>query len=304
MEPTLVILAAGMGSRYGGLKQLEAVGPSGETIMDYSMYDALRAGFGKAVFVIRPEMEAAFRETIGRRYERHIPVAYAFQRLSDLPGGLAPPPGRTKPWGTGQAVLAARDQIREPFAVVNADDFYGANSFAVLGEFLRGDQEGELPTYAMVGFTLRDTLTEAGAVNRGCCQCDAEGWLEQIVEILDIERDGVDGRYTDESGTQRTIAGDELVSMNMWGFAPEFVGQLQQRFAGFLEEHADSESAEYYLPVAIQELMRAGRARVKVLPTSDRWCGVTHPQDLARVEEMIRARVEAGAYPPKLWGRG
>ena len=195
MKPTLVILAAGMGSRYGGMKQLESVGPGGETIMDYSIYDALRGGFGQAVFVIRSDMEQAFRKMIGSRYEAHIPVSYAFQRLEDLPAGYAIPSGRSKPWGTGQAVLAVAEQVNEPFAVINADDFYGANSFAALGEFLKREETDKVPTYAMVGFTLRDTLTEAGSVNRGCCRCTADGQLEAITEILNIERDGENARY-------------------------------------------------------------------------------------------------------------
>ena len=301
MKPTLVILAAGMGSRYGGMKQLEGVGPGGETIMDYSMYDALRAGFDKAVFVIRPDMEAAFREVIGRRYERHISVAYAFQRLDQLPAGCSVPPGRTKPWGTAHAVLAAEPEVSTPFAVANADDFYGANSFAALSAFLQQQVPGGVPTYAMVGYTLRDTLTEAGSVNRGCCRCTPDGWLESITEILGIERHGSDGQYTDTSGTARILSGDELVSMNIWGFTPEFFGQLRQRFEIFLRDNAGSQTAEFYLPAGVQQLMHAGRARVKVLPTTDAWVGVTHPQDKPRVVQMIRRLVDEGRYPQRLW---
>lgn len=301
MKPTLVILAAGMGSRYGGMKQLESVGPAGETIMDYSMYDALRAGFGKAVFVIRPDMEDAFRETIGRRYEAHIPVAYAFQRLEDLPAGFENPLERTKPWGTGQAVLAVAEKVHEPFAVVNADDFYGANSFAILGKFLSEDDHGDVPTYAMVGFTLRDTLTEAGTVNRGCCRSSADGWLEEITEIINIERHGTDARYTDATGAEQILSGDQVVSMNTWGFRPIFFEQLRAGFERFLGENADSLKAEYYLPAGVQELMRAGRARVRVLPTPDRWVGVTHKEDKPRVIRMIGELIEQGKYPRKLW---
>ena len=301
MKPALVILAAGMGSRYGGLKQLEQVGPSGETIMDYSIHDALRAGFGKAVFVIRPDMEEAFKETIGRRYEQRIPVAYAYQRLEDLPGDLTPPAGREKPWGTGHAVLAAESVASEPFAVINADDFYGSNSFATLGEFLSRDDDTEPPTYAMVGFTLRDTLSEVGSVNRGCCECTPDGWLERITEITNIERHDADGRYTDEAGQPRTISGDAPVSMNTWGFRPVFFKQLRACFVEFLNENASSEKAEFHLPTGVQNLMRAGLARVKVLPTTDHWCGVTHREDKPRVVAMIRELVDRGVYPPKLW---
>jgi len=301
MKPTLIILAAGLGRRYGGLKQLEAVGPSGETIMDYSMYDALRAGFGKAVFVIRPDMEAAFAETIGRRYEKHIPVAYAFQRLDDLPDRFSAPPGRTKPWGTGQAVLAVQNQVHEPFAVVNADDFYGANSFAALAGFLQEGDRGNVPTYALVGYTLRDTLAEAGSVNRGCCRCTPDGWLESITEIIGLERHGRDARYTDESGTEQVLSGDQPVSMNTWGFRLGFFNQLRECFENFLEQNGTSDTAEFYIPIAIQDLMRTGRARVRVLPTTDTWCGVTHPEDKPRVVRMINDLVNRGSYPKRLW---
>ena len=301
MKPTLVILAAGMGSRYGGLKQLESVGPGGETIMDYSIYDALRAGFGQAVFVIRDDMKDAFRETIGRRYERHIPVAYAFQRLEDLPAGYTVPAGREKPWGTGQAVLAAAGRVNEPFAVVNADDFYGANSFAALGRFLQEDDTGDVPTYAMVGFTLRETLSESGTVNRGCCRCTPDGWLEEITEIANIEAHGSDARYVDGAGNEHVLSGDTRVSMNTWGFRPVFLENLRAQFERFLEQNGTSSTAEFHLPTGVQQLMRAGRARVRVLPTPDRWVGVTHKEDQPRVIRMIGELVSRGDYPLKLW---
>ncbi|MFH1747768.1 MAG: NTP transferase domain-containing protein [Planctomycetota bacterium] len=314
MQPTLIILAAGMGSRYGGLKQLEAVGPSGETIMDYSVYDARRAGFGKVVFIIRPDMEAAFRAAIGSRYERHIPVEYAFQRLEDLPAGHTAPPGRTKPWGTAHAILAAADRVNEPFAVINADDFYGANSFATLAEFLTtrvaqasrlcesdGACVAEPATYAMVGYTLRDTLTVAGTVNRGVCRCDTDGWLQEITEIINIEPDGAGACYPDQSGGTGTLTGNEPVSMNFWGFRPVFFEQLRAYFEEFLRSNADSLKAEFYIPISIQDLIRAGRARVKVLPTSAHWCGVTHKEDLPRVVRMIAELVDADHYPHQLW---
>ena len=264
MKPTLVILAAGMGSRYGGMKQLESVGPGGETIMDYSIYDALRANFGKALFVIREDMVDAFRETIGRRYEQHIPVAYAFQRLEDLPSGYTVPAGREKPWGTGQAVLAVAGHVNEPFAVVNADDFYGANSFAALGRFLQDDDTGDVPTYAMVGFTLRETLSESGTVNRGCCRCTPDGWLEEITEITNIEAHGDDARCVDATGNERVLSGDTRVSMNTWGFRPVFLEHLAARFERFLQQQGASPTAEFHLPTGVQELIRAGRARVRV----------------------------------------
>ncbi len=302
MKPTLVILAAGMGSRYGDLKQLEEVGPGGATIMDYSVYDALRAGFGKIVFVIRPEMEAAFRTAVGRRYEHRVPVAYGFQRLDALPQGFAAPPGREKPWGTGHALLAAEPLVDEPFAVVNADDFYGANAYAELSAFLRREEPEDVPTYAMVGYALRDTLTETGAVNRGCCRCTAGDRLEGITEVLNIERDGPDGCYIDEAGHERIICGSELVSMNAWGYRPIFFDQLRKRFEYFLRENAASETAEFYLQAAIHDLMRAGHAGVSVLPTKYSWIGITHPADKPRVIEMIRELIGRGGYPEMLWG--
>jgi dTDP-glucose pyrophosphorylase len=301
MNPTLVILAAGMGTRYGGMKQLETVGPGGETIMDYSIYDALRAGFGKAVFIIRPDMEGEFKETIGRRYEKHIPVAYVFQRLDALPSGFTVPTTRRKPWGTGQALLAAESEVNGPFAAANADDFYGADSYVVLEKFLKQPDAGDVPACAMVGFTLRETLSEVGAVNRGLCRCTPEGWLESIEEVINIERHGGGGRFTNQSGTTQTISGDQLVSMNLWGFQPAVFEQLRERFEGFLRDNAHSDRAEFYLPVGIQELMQAGRARVKVLPTADKWCGVTHQEDKPRVAKMIREMVDRGAYPRNLW---
>jgi NDP-sugar pyrophosphorylase family protein len=302
MKPTLVILAAGIGSRYGGLKQLEAVGPGGATIMDYSVYDARRAGFGKVVFVIRPDMEAEVRRTLGARYEPQLPVAYALQRLDSLPPGFTVLPGRTKPWGTGHAVLAAGSVIHEPFAAVNADDFYGADSFVALGEFLRQESPGDLPTWAMVGYALRDTLSDTGAVSRGICRSTSHGWLQSILETVGIERHGSDGRYTDVDGVARVLSGDTLVSMNIWGFTPAIFDELRGGFRRFLQEHAGSDTAEFYLPAAVQDAIAAGRARVKVLPTRDVWCGVTHVQDKARATAMISRLVARGVYPERLWG--
>lgn len=302
MKPTLVILAAGLGRRFGGIKQLEAVGPSGETIMDYSVYDALRAGFGQVVFVIRPEMEAVFNETIGRRYRKHAPVEYAFQRLETLPEGFTCPPNRSKPWGTGHAILAAKDLVREPFAVINADDFYGADSFAALGKFLQQPDDSDKPTYAMVGFKLRETLTEAGTVSRGCCHCAVEGLLENITEIIGIERHGADARYPGESGEMQVLSGARIVSMNAWAFQPVFFTQLQECFTSFLQKNGKSDTAEFYIPMAIEHLVRTGRARVKILPTTDTWVGVTHPEDKARVVTAIGKLVDQGKYPRALWG--
>jgi NDP-sugar pyrophosphorylase family protein len=303
MKPTLVVLAAGIGTRYGGMKQLEAIGPGGATLMDYAVFDALRAGFGRIVFVIRPDMEEAVRATLGKRYEPRVRVAYAFQRLEDLPPGFDVPPGRTKPWGTGHAVLCAAGQVQEPFAVANADDFYGANSFAALGEFLRQSESAApaIPTYAVVGYSLRDTLSEAGPVNRGVCRCTPDGWLEQIVETLRIEKYGADAKYTDESGTPQVRDGDTPVSMNLWGFTPALFDQLRDGFRRFLEEQRGSTKAELYLPAVIQDAIAAGQARVRVLPTADRWCGMTNPEDKQVATRMIYRLVAEGVYPERLW---
>jgi len=301
MKPALVILAAGLGSRYGGLKQLEVVGPGGATIMDYSIHDARRAGFGSIVFVISPEMEDIFRTTFGRRYERLVPVAYAIQRPDALPRGFAAPPGRRKPWGTGHAVLAAERLVAEPFAVVNADDLYGADAYVGLSDFLRRPQPQGVPIHALVGYALRDTLTETGAVNRACCRCTPDGWLEGITEIADIERHPSGGQTRDASGSSRIISGDQIVSMNAWGFQPRLFDQLGRLFERFLRRNAASATAEFLLPGAVQDLVADGAARVRVLPTEAAWIGVTHRSDRARVVETIGRLVEEGRYPGRLW---
>lgn len=307
MRPSLVILAAGIGSRYGGLKQIEPVGPGGATIMDYSIYDALRAGFGKIVFVIRPEMETQFRTEIAARWTPRVPVAYAHQALDALPAGFRIPANRIKPWGTGQAVLSAAKVVQEPFAVVNADDFYGASSFRILGDSLRAEPAGGVPEYAMVGYRLRDTLSARGTVARAVCRCAPEGWLESIVEIVGLEKHGADARCQDERGAWRTISGDELVSMNLWGFRPAFFAQLRASFERFLHEQvsAGAENAvksEFYLPAAVQDAIRAGAARVRVLPGREAWAGVTHRADADAVAALLRERAARGEYPEALWG--
>jgi hypothetical protein len=300
--PTLVLLAAGLGRRYGGLKQLEPVGPDGATLMDYSIYDALRAGFGRVVFVIRPDMQAVAQALLGRRYERRVDVRYAHQRLDTLPAGFAPPPGRTRPWGTCQALLAAAEHVDGPFAVANADDFYGAGSFAALGAFLRQDSAGPLPTYAMAGYTMRNTLPEQGTVSRAICRCSADGWLQSIVEVIGIERCGADARHVDDSGQTQIIPGDTLVSMNLWGFTPAIFDQLRDGFQRFLHERGGSPEAEFHLPTAVQQALAARRARVRVLPSTDAWCGVTHAQDKARATEVVGRLLAQGVYPKLLWG--
>ncbi|MGB7548362.1 MAG: sugar phosphate nucleotidyltransferase [Terracidiphilus sp.] len=295
--PALLVLAAGMGSRYGGLKQIDPVGPGGETIMDYSIYDALRAGFGKLVFVIRKDIEEPFRQMVGARFEKRVAVEYVFQELDRLPPGFSVPAGRTKPWGTTHAILMAAGAIDDPFAVINADDFYGAESYRVLGEHLRSGA----PDYAMVGFILRNTLSDFGSVARGVCRMDGSGSLESVVELTHIEREGEGGKNTDAAGVVTRLTGDELVSMNMWGFTPKIFEQLQGSFQKFLESHGSEERSESYIPNVVNELVCAGQARVKVLRTRDAWFGVTYREDRPRVVESISRLIEGGYYPKRLW---
>ncbi len=301
MKPTLLILAAGMGSRYGGLKQIDPVGPSGEAIIDYSVYDALRAGFGRLVFVIRRDIESAFRASIGRRFEDKAPVEYAFQEVDALPPGCSPPPGRTKPWGTGHAVLTAGDLIHEPCAAINADDFYGTESYRLLTEHLRTTTDDDVARYAMVGFRLANTLSDSGSVSRGVCECDARGFLRNIREIVKIEKHADGARYTDGDGVERVMSGETIVSMNFWGFTPSIFRYLRRDFATFVEAHGGSEKAEFQVPTAVGRLVAAGEARVRVLSTPERWCGVTYQADKPSVIARIRHLVDCGVYPSRLW---
>ncbi len=296
-KPTLLVLAAGMGSRYGGLKQIDPVGPGGETIIDYSIYDALRAGFGKLVFVIRRDIEQAFRETIGARFEKRLPVEYVFQELDKLPPGFSVPPGRTKPWGTTQAILMAEDVIREPFAAINADDFYGAASFLELSRHLTSGSAD----YAMVGFVLRNTLSEFGSVARGVCRVGPDGLLQTVTELTKIEPDGRGAKYTDGQGSVQRLTGDEAVSMNMWGFTPALFAQLRAQFTDFLKLHGREEKSECYIPTVVNTLVGAGQARCRVLRSTDSWFGVTYREDRPRVVESIGKLIARGDYPARLW---
>jgi len=295
-EPTLLVLAAGMGSRYGGLKQIQPVGANGETIIDYSIFDAMRAGFGKVVFVIRRDLEEPFKKIIGTRFGNKIAVDYVFQELDLLPPGFSVPPSRTKPWGTGHAILMAANAIREPFAAINADDFYGAHSFRVLAEHLRSGS----PDFAMVSFVLRNTLSEFGSVARGVCKASADGYLETVTEMTKIERDGTAAKAMAPDGKALRLGGDETVSMNLWGFTPALFNGLRELFAQFLAQHGAEEKSEFYIPAAVNELIRAGRARVKVLRSPDSWFGVTYREDHPLVVESIRKLVARGDYPERL----
>jgi NDP-sugar pyrophosphorylase family protein len=283
----LVILAAGMGSRFGGLKQVQPVGPAGELIIEYSAYDALQAGFGRLVLVIRKDIEADFRASIGRRLESRMDVAYVFQETGA---------GRTKPWGTGHAVLAAKPAVTRPFAVINADDFYGAAGYRVLTGHFAGSQD-----YAMVGYPLKQTLSEFGTVSRGLCATDVTGRLKSITEVTKIEKTPTGARYTDAGGAVKTLTGGEIVSMNFWGFAPQVFGQLEKLFADFQAKNAGDPKAEFYLPTAISGLNERGEARVALLKSADSWFGITYREDLAPSQAAIRSLVAAGRYPAPLW---
>ena len=300
MKPTLFILAAGMGSRYGGLKQLDGLGPSAETIMDYSVFDALRAGFGKIVFVIRHDFEQEFREKIISKYEGHVPVEVVFQDIKNLPEGFTPDPERTKPWGTNHAVLMGKDVIREPFGVINADDYYGAESFQVLADFLRS-VEGKKGEYCMVGFNIENTLSENGGVSRGFCQVDENGYLSEVVECHGIER--VDGKLVQKNADGETVPFPEgaSVSMNMWGFTPDYFDYSEREFIKFLNKHGKDLKTEFYIPSVVNELIHSGEATLKVERTPSKWFGVTYAADRPATVAQFAKLVEEGLYPTPLF---
>ncbi|NDV68512.1 nucleotidyltransferase [Dysgonomonas sp. 25] len=300
MKPTLFILAAGMGSRYGSLKQLDGVGPNGETIMDYSVYDAVRAGFGKLVFVIRRTFENDFREKIISKYENHIPVELVFQELNTLPEGFTLNPEREKPWGTNHAVMMGHSVINEPFAVINADDFYGRESFAILAKKLQ-ELDGKTGHYCMVGYRLSNTLSESGAVARGVCETDSNGYLTSVVERTHIER--VDGviKYKDAENYWYDLAENTPVSMNMWGLTPDYFEHSHKYFVKFLEENINNNKAEFFIPLMIEHLISTKEADVKVLDTPSKWFGVTYAEDRPSVVDKLKKLVETGEYPSPLW---
>ena len=303
MKPTLFVLAAGMGSRYGGLKQLDGLGPNGETIMDYSIFDAIRGGFGKVVFVIRKDFEDAFREKVLSKYEGHIPTELVFQSINDLPEGFTCPEGRQKPWGTNHAVLMGKDVIREPFAVINADDFYGRDTFAVIGKYLSELPEGAKNDYCMVGFRVGNTLSESGTVARGICSTDANGHLTTVVERTEIMR--VDGPvcYKDEEGKWVAVPDNTPVSMNVWGFTPDYFAHSEAYFKEFLSDPKNMQNlkAEFFIPLMVNKLINEKTAPVKVLDTTSHWFGVTYAADRQGVVDKIQALIDKGEYPNKLF---
>lgn len=298
---TLVIMAAGMGSRYGGIKQLEPVGPSGEIIMDYSIYDAISAGFNKIVFIIRRDLEKDFKEVIGDRIGRHVNVEYVFQELDALPREFDTQKGRTKPWGTGQAVLCCKDVVNEPFAVINADDYYGKEAFRIIYDFLNSEAR-DLHLYCMAGFVLGNTLSENGTVTRGVCESDDNGWLVDIAETSGIMKEGSHAIAKGSRGEDIIIDLDSIVSMNMWGFKPSLFGELEKGFEEFLSNLSpDDIKKEYLLPEVVGNLVDSKKVKVKVLKTLEQWFGVTYKEDKNSVVSSIKDLINEGVYPAKLF---
>lgn len=301
MKPTLFILAAGMGSRYGGLKQLDPLGPGGETIMDYSVYDALRAGFGKIVFVIRHDFEEEFQKRVISKYKDHIDIDVVFQDINALPQGYKASPERSKPWGTGHAVLMGKDVIKEPFGVINADDYYGAESFQVLADFLRS-VEGKTGEYCMIGFKIENTLSENGGVSRGLCEVSEDGFLTGVTECHGIQRN-------EEGKLIQTLADGSIapfpeganVSMNMWGFTPDYFDYSEKAFLKFLDEHADELKSEFYIPSVVNDLIHAGECTLTVKETPSKWFGVTYAADRPATVAQFQKLVDDGVYPAKLF---
>jgi hypothetical protein len=300
-ESAVVVLAAGIGSRFGGPKQLAPLGPNGETFLDFSIHDALRAGFGKVVIVIRREMREAFESSIVARWSSRIAVELVYQEVSNLSDGIAINRHRTKPWGTAHAVLAAAELVSGAFAVINADDFYGAAAFTELSAFWRESVHDAVPVYAVIGFRLGNTLSGAGKVNRALLVIDENGWLQDIEEIIGIEQFGGHGRYGTSRGDLQVIPGDALISLNMWGFSREVFPRIDERFRMFLAAHGGNSSSEFLLPSVVGAMIHDGEARVKVISATGRTCGLTHPGDAPQAAATLRSLVEQGMYPRDLW---
>jgi len=300
MKPSLVVLAAGMGSRYGGLKQIDPVGPSGESIIDYSIFDAIRAGFGKIVFVIRRDIETQFKNSIGSKFEKLIPVHYVYQELDQVPDGFSVPDDRVKPWGTGHAILMAKSMVNGPFAVINSDDFYAKSAFELISDYLTKANDGTYSDYSMVGFILKNTLSKFGSVSRGVCCSDEKNNLIDVVERTDIFGEGNDIYYKD-GDTKVSILENEVVSMNMWGFTPSIFTYLENMFKDFLLNHGCELKSEFFIPFVVDELIKSSKAKVHVLKSYDKWFGITYKQDKEFVINSIKKLVEAGDYPVRLY---
>ena len=300
---TLVIMAAGMGSRFGGIKQLEPLGPSGEIIIDYSIYDAIEAGFNKVVFIIRKDIEKDFREVVGNHIAEHVQVEYVFQSLDDLPTGYSKPEGRVKPWGTGQAILACKDVVKEPFVVINADDYYGKEGFKKIHSYLKDlENKDSMYDYCMAGFLLGNTLSDNGTVTRGVCKTDKDGMLVTVNETFEIAKKGEKAIGYDENDNEKVMELDTPVSMNMWGFTPEFIDELEANFTNFLDNIKEGDiKAEYLLPEIVAKMLKENKATVKVLESNDKWYGITYQEDKAKVKEYFKSLVDEGIYPNKLW---
>jgi NDP-sugar pyrophosphorylase family protein len=303
MSPTLLILAAGMGSRYGGLKQIDSFGPNGETLMDYAIYDALAAGFTKVVFVIRRDFAADFLEQVGSKYENRVAVEYAFQELARLPAGFTARPDRSKPWGTTHAIWCARPCIHEPFVSVNADDYYGKSAFKSVAQFLAQPAgTGALPEYCVVGYPVLQTLSQHGAVTRAICELDEHGYVKALVERKQLETFATTGRYWDEAGREVILRGDEVVSMNMLGFTPAVFEQLERHLIAFMEQQKRvPDNSESIIPVVMNQILKEGAARMRVLPSRDHWFGVTHPEDKPATMQAIVEMVNRHDYPSPIW---
>ncbi len=302
-ELSLLVLAAGVGRRYGGLKQVDRVGPSGETLLDYSLYGALQAGISRVVFVIRREIEEVFRDSVGDYWKRHFEIGYVFQEMeAGLPKGFPVPAKRRKPWGTGHAVLISHEAIGSPFVTINSDDFYGPSAFLDLAAWLRKSPSSDCPPdeYGFVGYRLRNTLSDHGYVSRGVCRIDTAGFLAEVVERLRIEKEGAGARTLDKNGGWMPLTGDEVVSMNFWGFRPTIFAHLENGFAEFLERSRTDSESEYFIPFVINELLRVEKIRVKYIPTGEPWFGITYPEDLPRARKQIQELISNGIFPPTI----
>ncbi|MFC2097663.1 NDP-sugar synthase [Bacteroidota bacterium] len=301
MKPTLVILAAGIGSRYGSLKQMDQLGPSGESIIDYSVYDSIRAGFGKIIFVIRKDIQKEFTEVFNKKFEDKIKLEYALQELDNVPEGITFSKERKKPWGTAHAVMVASELINEPFAVINADDFYGANAFKIVADYLSSIDKNDESTNCMAGYKIKNTLSDFGYVSRGVCETNNEGFLTEVTERIHIEKINENIVFTNENGQQEIINEESYVSMNFWGFNPHILKHFKIQFENFIKLNYDHPKAEFYIPSVASKLIESGNCKIKVLKSSDRWFGVTYQEDRPDVINKLKQLVDRGEYPDNLW---